>query len=125
MQTKDNPKVERRKVRRFSTDFKVEKVQLIEEGKLTVSEISKDYQVSPTAVYKWLDKFSKYLKKSERLIVEKESEESKNKALKSKIAELERLLGQKEIAISHLEQVIKITSEDLGVDVKKKYSGQQ
>jgi transposase len=125
MQTKNNLKVERKKVRHFSTDFKVEKVQLIEEGKFTVSEISKEYQVTPAAIYKWLDKYSKYHKKSERIIVEKESEEVKNKALKSKIAELERLLGQKEVAISYLEQVITITSEDLGYDVKKKHSGQQ
>ena len=43
----------------FSIEFKKEKVLLIEQGKLKVSEVSKMYEVTQTAVYKWLLKYSK------------------------------------------------------------------
>ena len=43
----------------FSIEFKKEKVLLIEQGKLKVSEVSKMYEVTQTAVYKWLLKYSR------------------------------------------------------------------
>ena len=44
-----------KKVRRtFSTAFKKEKVSLIEQGKLTISEVKKVYEVSDTSVRKWI-----------------------------------------------------------------------
>jgi transposase-like protein len=77
------------KVRRvFSAEFKREKDALIEQGKLRVSEVCKTYEVSQTAVRKWLSQYGK-LGKTERMVVEKISEELKNIELLKKIAELE------------------------------------
>ena len=61
------------KNRRFSTAFKKEKVELIDQGKLSVKEVSEIYEVSDTAIYRWIKKFSK-IAKDERVIVEKVSE---------------------------------------------------
>jgi len=67
-----------RKVRiAFSTAFKREKVELIDQGQLTVKELSLIYQVSDRAIYNWIKKFSKY-SSTERIVVEKISEEKKN-----------------------------------------------
>lgn len=106
--------------RRFSTVFKKEKVELIDEGKLTVKELSDIYEVSPNAIYKWIKKFSIH-GKQERVVVEKISEEKKNTELLKRIRELERSVGQKQLELDYYKAVIELVSEEAGEDVKKKY----
>jgi transposase len=110
-----------RQIRRFSEAFKREKVKEIEEKTITVLQLSRIYDVTPTAIYKWIRKFSKYKEKREKVVIEKESESYKTYQLQKKVAELERLLGQKEIEISYLNKVIESGDELLGEDLKKKY----
>lgn len=117
--------METKKIRRvFSTEFKKEKVGLIELGKLSVREISQTYEVSVTSVYKWLYKFGK-LGKSERVVVEKISEENKNVSLLKKIAELERTIGQQQMQLIYKDAVIQKGSEHIGADLEKKFNSQQ
>ena len=52
--------------RHFSNDFKKEKVNLIEQGKISVSDICRPYEVSRTAVYQWLYKYGKKYSKNEK-----------------------------------------------------------
>ncbi|MEG4230478.1 transposase [Microcoleus sp. N9_B1] len=111
--------------RTFSTEFKKEKVLLIEQGKLKVSEVTKMYEVTQTAVYKWLSKYSKSYPKTERLVVEKISEEAKTLDLMKKVAELERVIGKQQLQIIYKEAVIQSASELIGEDIEKKYSSQQ
>lgn len=110
--------------RHFSTVFKKEKVKLIDEGKLTVKELSDIYEVSPTAIYRWIKKFSTH-GKQERVVVEKISEEKKNTELLKRIRELERSVGQKQLELDYYKAVIKLVSEEAGEDVKKKYKPRQ
>lgn len=107
--------------RTFSEAFKKEKVKQLEEKKVTVNQLSKIYEVTPTAIYKWIRKYSKFAGKNERVVVEKESEGQKNLELMKKIAEMERLLGQKQVEIEFLNKVIEFGSELTEVDIKKKY----
>lgn len=111
--------------RTFSTEFKKEKVLLIEQGKLKVSDVSKMYEVTQTAVYKWLLKYSKSYSKTERLVVEKISEEAKTLDLIQKVAELERVIGKQQLQIIYKEAVIQSASEIIGEDIEKKYNSQQ
>ena len=39
--------------RTFSNTFKREKIELIDQGKLSVKELSLIYEVSETAIYNW------------------------------------------------------------------------
>jgi transposase len=110
-----------KQIRRFSENFKREKVKEIEGKTITVLQLSRIYDVSTTAVYKWMRKYSKYQEKRERVVIEKESESYKTYQLQRKVAELERLLGQKEIELSYLEKVIESGNELLGEDLKKKF----
>lgn len=110
-----------RKVRRtFSTVFKKEKVELIEQGKITVKELSDIYQVSQPAVYKWLKKFSK-MGSSERVVIEKISEENKNIELLKRVRDLEGAIGRKQLELDYYRSVVEIISEEEGVDIEKKY----
>lgn len=114
-------KNEKRTNRQFSEAFKREKVKLIEEKKITVGQLCKIYQVSHTAVYNWIRKYSLLIAKEERVIVQKESEGQKTLELMKKIAELEQLLGQKQVEVEYLNKVIEFGSEATGTDIKKKF----
>jgi transposase-like protein len=110
---------ERRK-RRFSDEFKKQKVKELELKQTTVLEVSRAYQVSTKNVYGWLDKFGKSYKKDVRLIVEMESDTKMLLELKAKIAELERVIGQKQLTIDFQAKMIDLAEEVYGVDIKKK-----
>jgi transposase-like protein len=109
-----------RQNRHFSETFKVKKVQEIERGITRISEICKEYEVSDTSVRKWILKYSTMKKKAERLIVESKSDTQKILDLKKQIAELERLLGQKQIQLEFKDTMIEIAEEMYKIDIKKK-----
>jgi len=109
--------------RSFSAEFRRKKVEEIECKISTVSEISREYQVTRAAVYKWVAQYSSTMKKKERLIVEAESDTRKLAAFQQRIAELERLLGQKQIQLEFMEKIIDIAEETYQVDIKKKFGG--
>ena len=104
----------------FSETLKREIVKQIEAGEMGVSAISREYSVNPASVYNWLNKYSRNLKRGEIMVVEKESEQRRNEELKAKIAELERIVGQKQMEIDFLNKVIEIGSQEVKVDIKKK-----
>jgi len=127
MATLDQTKQKRfiRPYRYFSIDFKKKKVEELDKRITTISEICKEYQVSNTAVYKWIYKYSLMKNKGVKMVVEAESDTAKIKALKQHIAQLEQLLGQKEFELEFVQKQMQIASEQYGIDLKKKLSGKQ
>ncbi len=117
--------ISERKRRSFSDTFKIRKVREIETGRTKVTEICSQYEVSRANVYRWLDKFGRNKKPQERLIVETDSDTRQLLSLKRKVAELERVIGQKQILIDFKDKMIEIAEETYGVDIKKKFSTQQ
>ncbi len=113
-------KEEKKRVRTFSPEFKKEKVSMIEEGKITVIQLSRLYNVSRRSVYTWIKKYGK-LPATERVVVEKKSESMKNIELLKKIEELERIIGKQQVKLIYKEKVIELGSELLGKDIEKKY----
>lgn len=111
-----------RRQRRFSDSFKIQKVRELETGKSKVSDICKQYEVTSTNVYRWLNKFGSMKNKKERIIIETESDTRQLSELKKRIAELERIIGQKQILIDFKDTLIDIAEEMYGVDIKKKLS---
>jgi len=111
--------------RHFSNDFKKEKVNLIEQGKISVSDICRTYEVSRTAVYQWLYKYGKKYSKNERVVIEKVSEEIKTLELMKKVAELERIIGQQQLQLIYKDSVIKCANDIYGEDIEKKYNYRQ
>ena len=105
--------------RTFSTTFKKEKVSLLNQGKTTVSELSKIYDVSPTAIYKWIKKYTG-TSKTERVVIEKISEEKKNIELMKRIRDLEQALGKKQLELDYYKEVVEIINDQEGVDIEKK-----
>jgi transposase-like protein len=108
--------------RNFSDSFKIQKVRELETGKTKVSELCKQYEVSDVNVYRWLNKFGTMKDKKERLIIETDSDTRQLLELKKKIAELEQIVGQKQILIDFKDKMIDLAEETYGVDIKKKFS---
>lgn len=109
------------KIRHFSEAFKKEKVKMLEHKEISVLELSKIYDVSATAIYNWIRKYSTLISKKERVVVEKESEGKKTLSLLKHISELERKIGQQQLSIDYLGKVIELASDEVGFDIKKKY----
>jgi transposase len=116
--------IEERQRRTFSEGFKRQKVREIISGKVAATEISKAYEVSQTAIYKWIDLYSGK-QKPERTIVESKSDTSKILALQKRIAELERALGQKQIQLEFKDKMIELAEDIYKVDIKKKFGTKQ
>ena len=110
----------RRPLRFFSESFKKEKVREIERNLTTVRIVSREYEVSDTAVYNWLNKYSLFRARQVRQIIEPMSDAQKIKELRAKIQELERLVGQKQIEIEFKEKMIEIAEQMYSIDIKKK-----
>lgn len=115
--------VRERQKRFFSESFKRSKVSEIDRNILTVTELCKEYQVSRTAVYKWIYKYSQMHKREHKQIIEPESETRKVKLLKEQASEMQRVIGEKQLKIDFLEKMIELAEEEYGIDIKKKFTG--
>jgi len=108
------------RVRRiYSEDFRKSRVQEYESGELTISQISRLFNIGSSSIYKWIYKHSLYNSKGLKIVEMSESTTQKVKTLETKIADLERLLGKKLIQIDFLETTLEVLKEEHGIDFKK------
>ena len=113
-----------RVVRQFSETLKKEVVREIEDKRLGITQASREYGVSKSAIYKWLYRYSLHLKKGNKVMVEKRSQVRLLEEAKRRIAELERIIGQKQLELEIMQKVLEAGSELVGFDIKKKFGGQ-
>ena len=118
-QTKVKLEIKQRRV--FSEEFKKYKVKELIEKKITVRQLSRLYEVSVVAIYKWLYKYSVHYQQRTKLVIEMESEAYKTMQLLQRVAELERVIGQKQLEIDFLNKLLEIGSEEMGFDLKKNF----
>ncbi len=110
-----------RQNRYFSEDFRRKKVIEIERNISTIAEISREYQVSDTAIRKWLYKYSSMRKKGVKQVVEAKSDTRKIQQLKDQVKGLERIIGQKQLLIDFQQKAIELAEQEYGIDIKKKF----
>lgn len=113
------------KRRKYAEDFKRELVLLFEKGKFSVGQLSVLYRVERSIIYRWVYQYSNFNQKGVRVVEMKQSSTSKVKELQQQVKDLERLLGQKQIKIDFLEEMIEVAKEELQIDIKKKSSTPQ
>jgi len=114
-----NSKLRTRRI--FSDTFKRQRVKEIDRGLVSVTEVSKLYSVSKQSVYRWLYKYSTHHPKGVIQVVQMESESQRTKALLERVAELERIVGQKQLELDFLEKLVEISSKELKIDLKKSF----
>ncbi len=114
--------ISERRRRNFSENFKKGKVKELESGVTQVNDLCKQYEVSSTSVYRWLKLYGSTRETQEKMIVESLSDTHELLRLKKQVAELERMVGQKQILIDFKDKMIELAEETYGVDIKKKFS---
>lgn len=60
--------------------------------------------------------------KGVRTIVESESDTRKLLDMRAKLAEMERIIGQKQVQLDFKDKMIDLAEEFYGVDIKKKFA---
>lgn len=116
------PKMEIRPRRIFSEALKRKIVEELSNKMYNVTDAGRMYEVSNTTVYRWLYLYSPHYKRQVKQVVEMESQEYQHKALLQKIAEIERAFGRKQLEVDYLNKLIEISSEELGIDLKKNFA---
>lgn len=111
---------EERRMRTFSTALKQKLVREIEHKKSTIAQIGRQYEVRENTVSKWLKTYGMDKTPKVRTIVELESDTVKMLNYQKKIAELEQLLGQKQVVIEFQNKMIDLAEEEYKIDIKKK-----
>jgi transposase len=119
---KSKVKFEVRARRCFSEEFKKSKVKELVEKQVTVVQLSRLYDVTRSAVYKWLYLYSGHHQQKTTLVVQMESESYKTQRLQQQVAELERIVGQKQLEVDFFNKLFEIASEEMGYDLKKSFS---
>ena len=106
--------------RYFSEELKKAKVSDLEKGLVSMKELEKQLSISRSTIYKWLYLYGTP-DKGVKTVIQMESEQVKTKMLYEKVAELERIIGQKQLQVDYLEKVIELAVQEVGFDIKKKY----
>lgn len=55
------------------------------------------------------------------MIIQQDSEAAKTQELLKRVAELERVLGQKQMEIDYQSKLIEVASKELDIDLKKSF----
>jgi len=99
MKHETKQKLQIREHRIFSEELKKKAVKDLVSKRTTIRALVNEHQVSEQTVYRWLYKYSPYHEQKCTLVVQMKSEETKNSELQKRVAELERVVGQKQLEI--------------------------
>lgn len=113
-----------RQQRNFSEELRKEIVNQIELKKLTVAQVTREYNVSRTTVYNWLYRYSRTLEKGTRTVMEKDSEATRSEELKKQIKLLEAALGRKSLEADLYKNIVDLASDEYKTDLKKTFGDQ-
>lgn len=128
MSRKNNLKIpsktsRRSKHRYFSESARKAIVSEIDEG-LSKAEAGRKYQVSQSAIYTWIRKYSKTYQATLKVRVEHESDSEKNKVLKSELSKTYEALGRSQAENLLLHKILELASEHFEMDLKKTFENQ-
>lgn len=105
----------------FSPEVRKKVVLDIERGKATALEASREVGTSLTTIYRWINRYSRYLEKNQVMVVQDKSESYKTKELEQRLKEAEAALGRKQMEIDFLNKLIEFADEEFHTDLKKNY----
>ena len=111
-----------KQVNRYSAAFKLKVVEEIEQGKLSISEARKLYDINGgQTIQNWLSKHGKNHLLNKVVRIEMADEVSKIKRLEKDKQTLESALAQTQLKVLALEALIRAAEEEFGIDIKKNF----
>jgi len=113
----------KRIIKRYSLAFQRKVVGEIEEGKLSISEAQRLYDIKGgETIQKWIKKFGKDELLHRVVRVELREGVSQLKALEKHNRELESALVRAHLQLLSLEKMLELASSAYGEDIKKKFA---
>jgi len=113
--------MDKRQRRVYSESFKKEKVVLIENGELGVTELMRLIGMNnPNSIYKWLKLYGKR-PKMETVVVETESDYYRLKDLEKQLKEALQVVGKQQIKLQVYEGIIEQVNLHYGEDPIEKF----
>lgn len=119
MATQKHKKMQFNPRRIFTPEVRKKVVLDIERGKATALEASREVGTSLTTIYRWIYRYSRYLKKNQVMVVEDKSESYRTKELEKRLKDAEAALGRKQMEIDFLNKLIEFANEEYQTDIKK------
>lgn len=116
-------KLRKRKI--YSEQIKRKVVDDFRSGRHTALELSDLYHCHPQTIYNWIYKYSPGDSPQINVVEMSQSTDQKVKDLQAKIADLERMVGQKQIKVDFLEKMIELAESEYDLDLKKNSSSKQ
>jgi transposase len=117
----DKQMKEARIIRRYSQAFRQKVVSEIENGKLTISEAMRLYDIGGAeTIPRWIRKLGKTQLLNKVIHIQMKDEPDKIKQLEKQKRELESALAQAQLKIITLESTVKVLEEKSGIKLKKK-----
>lgn len=110
------------KHRQFSEQLRRKAVEEFRSGKHTVKELAALYHCAGQTIYNWIYKYSPADQPQIHVIEMAKSTDQKLKDLHARIADLERMVGQKQIKVDFLEKMIELAESEYDLDLKKSSS---
>jgi transposase-like protein len=107
--------------RQFSPTLKRSIIDSFDHGRMSAKQISREYNVSESTVYRWIYKYSQHNTKGTIIVMDKKKQHNEVQALKQRIAELERAIGTKQMQIDYYEMYVKTMDELAPEELKKKW----
>ena len=111
--------IEERRKRRFSEIFKREQVALIEAGKLSIKGVSVLYEVKVENVRRWVKKYGK-VEPVPTILIHSAQEVNRIRDLEHESFNQKRIIGEQQIRILYLEELLRLAKDKLGPDFEKK-----
>jgi transposase-like protein len=111
--------IEERRRRRFTETFKQEQVSLIESGKITQAQVSRNYDVRVNCVRGWVDKYGKNRKKG-LILIGSAQDYDKLAEVEKENKRLKEFIGEQHIELVYLKKLVEMAKEKLGDDLEKK-----
>ena len=110
--------------RSFSESLRRQIVGQIVRKELTITAVSREYNVSRASIYNWLYLYSSTLTQGTRMVMEKDSQEKLTQELKKEIKELQAALGRKSLEADLFRIIVDLASEEYKTDLKKTFGDQ-
>jgi transposase len=106
-------------MKRYSKAFKLQVVREYENGK-SCSELGQRYGIGgSTTIRNWIVKYGREGLRHEMMVIQSPAEQDQVKALKQRMAQLEKVVAQLTLDKLMLETIVSVAEEELGIELKK------
>lgn len=112
-------KVNERRKRRFSAEFRKEQAMRIEQGEFTIPEMCRMYDVCYDTVKNWVKRYGKNPYPETKWIVS-DKDINRLRELEDEVDQLKKIIGEQHIRILYKDKLLELAKEKLGDDFEKK-----